>query len=147
MLYVVTIIRVPRDAPEGEQYGAVWAEMRSTDSDRGAKSSVTEVNRVGIRIYLSVGPGNGKPADFTITWFTAARDADGRPQLGVLVTNTGGRALDVMGDLTLGQAPGGISAGPFSVQKATTIAPGEAQNVVFSLPVELPTGLGLQRPA
>lgn len=136
---VVTTIRVPDDAAEGEQYGAVWAEMRSTN-DEAAKGSVIEVNRVGIRIYLSVGPGNGKPADFTITSLTAARGSEGQAQLTALVTNTGGRALDISGNLTLNEGPSNLSAGPFSVQKATTIALGEAQKVVFLLPAEIPNG-------
>lgn len=136
---VLTTIRVPNDAPEGEQYGAIWAEMRST-TDETSKGGITQVNRVGIRIYLSVGPGNGKPADFSIASLTAVRDSEGKPQLSATVTNTGGRALDILGDLTLNGGPGGLSAGPFSVQKASTIAPGKAQNVVFSLPVEIPNG-------
>lgn len=136
---VVTTIRVPGDAPEGEQYGAVWAEMRSTD-DEAAKGSVIAVNRVGIRIYLSVGAGNGKPADFSITSLTASRDSTGKPELSALVTNSGGRALDILGNLTLTEGPGGLSAGPFNIQKASTIAPGEAQKVVFLLPAEIPNG-------
>lgn len=136
---VATTIQVPNDAPEGEHYGAVWAEMRST-TEEPSKGSITQVNRVGIRIYLSVGPGNGKPADFSIGSLTAARDSTGKPQLTASVTNTGGRALDILGDLTLNQGPGGLSAGPFSIQKASTMAPGEVQKVVFLLPAEIPNG-------
>lgn len=136
---VMTTIRVPNDAPESEQYGAVWAEMRST-TDETSKGGITQVNRVGIRIYLSVGPGNGKPADFSIASLTANRDGEGKPQLSATVTNTGGRALDILGDLTLNGGPGGLSAGPFSIRKASTIAPGEVQNVVFPVPAEIPIG-------
>ncbi|WP_251040158.1 hypothetical protein [Arthrobacter sp. ISL-72] len=133
---VLVTIKVPADAAEGEQYGAVWAEVRSA-ADKGA---VVQANRVGIRIYLSVGPGNGKPADFTITSLTPARDSTGHPQLSALVTNTGGRALDVSGELSLTAGPGGLSAGPFAVQQAITIAPGKEQNVTLTLPRELPNG-------
>lgn len=136
---VATTIQVPNDAPEGEHYGAVWAEMRST-TDESSKGSIPQVNRVGIRIYLSVGPGNGKAADFSITSLTAARDDKGKPQLTASVTNTGGRALDILGDLTLKEGPGGLSAGPFNIEKASTIAPGEVQEVVFLLPAEIPNG-------
>ncbi|MFF1382186.1 hypothetical protein ACFVWT_01335 [Arthrobacter sp. NPDC058288] len=133
---VPVTIKVPSDAPESEQYGAVWAEVRSAAGQGG----VVQANRVGIRVYLSVGPGNGKPADFTITSLTPSRDEQGNPQLSALVTNTGGRALDVTGDLRLAAGPGGLSAGPFGIQNATTIAPGKAQNVIFTLPSELPDG-------
>lgn len=136
---VVMTIKVPSDAPEGEQYGAVWAEMRSADDD-DATGTILEVNRVGIRVYLSVGPGNGKPADFTISSFTATRDSKDNPQLSARVTNTGGRAVDVVGDLTLNEGPSDLSAGPFSVDEASTIAPGEAQEVRFVLPPEIPLG-------
>lgn len=51
---VTVTVTVPRDAGDGERYGIVWAEVRSPATSSGA---VTVVNRVGIRIYLSVGAG------------------------------------------------------------------------------------------
>lgn len=133
---VPVTIKVPSDAPESEQYGAVWAEVRSAAD----KAGVVQANRVGIRIYLSVGPGNGRPADFSITSLSPSRDQQGNPQLSALVTNTGGRALDVTGDLRLTAGSGGLSAGPFGIQNAMTIAPGTSRNVIFTLPQELPNG-------
>lgn len=133
---VMVTIAVPTDAPEGEQYGAIWAEMRSPANEGG----VVQANRVGIRVYLSVGPGNGPPADFTITSLTPSRSQSGDPQLSAVVTNTGGRALDITGNLGLSAGPGGLSAGPFAVESATAVAPGKTQNVTFTLPQELPNG-------
>jgi hypothetical protein len=133
---ILVTIKVPADAAEGEQYGAIWAEVRSSANQGG----VVQANRVGIRIYLSVGPGNGKPADFTITSLTPGRDAAGNPQLSALVTNTGGRALDVAGELSLTAGPGGLSAWPFAVQKADTDAPGKIQDFTHNHPRELPNG-------
>lgn len=133
---VMVSIKVPADAAEGEQYGAIWAEVRSPADNGG----VVQASRVGVRIYLSVGPGNGKPADFTITSVTAGRSKDGHPELSALVTNSGGRALDITGELSLTGGPGGLSAGPFSVPKATTVAPGNTQTVVFTPPDVLPNG-------
>lgn len=130
-------ITVPADAPESEQYGAVWAEVRSPGT---SGSNIIQAARVGIRIYLSVGPGNGKPADFTITSLTAARDTEGKPQISALVTNTGGRAIDVTGELSLQNGPAGVSAGPFPAQNSTTIAPGGTGSVIFTLARELPDG-------
>lgn len=129
-------ITVPTDASEGERYGAFWAEMRSTDAAGG----VTTANRVGIRIYLSVGPGNGRAPDFTVTSIAAGRDAEGKPYVNALVTNSGGRALDVSGGLRLGGGPGGLSAGPFELTKPATLAPGDARTITFPVPREIPSG-------
>ena len=134
---VMVTIEVPADAAEDEQYGVVWAEVRSAPAEG---TNVVQASRVGVRIYLSVGPGNGKPADFNIKSLTPARDADGNPQVTAKVTNTGGRAVDITGDLKLSEGPGGLSAGPFPLQQAATIAPGASQNVIFTLDAELPNG-------
>ena len=53
-------------------------------------------------------------ADFAIGAVTASRGQGGNPQLSAQVANTGGRALDITGELRL---TGGLSAGPFSPQK------------------------------
>lgn len=50
-------IEVPRDASRGERYAAVWAEMTTKPGSGG----ITQISRVGIRIYLSVGPGGAPP--------------------------------------------------------------------------------------
>jgi hypothetical protein len=134
---VMVTIDVPADASEAEQYAAVWAEIRSAPAEG---TNVVQASRVGIRIYLSVGPGNGAPADFRITSLTAARDAQGNPQVSAVVTNTGGRALDITGELTLSKGPGGISAGPFGAQKALTLVPGRDGTVVTTLDPALPNG-------
>ena len=48
-------IRVPEDAPLGEHYGVVWAELPRSNSG--------VVNRVGVRIYLTVTePSDSKPS-------------------------------------------------------------------------------------
>ena len=100
-------IAVPIDAAPGERYAVVWAETRSTPSEGG----ITQVNRVGIRIYLAIGAGGPPAADFTIDSLTAIRSADGRPMVVATVHNTGGRALDMSGTLELSAGPGGLSAG------------------------------------
>lgn len=134
---VMVTITVPLDAPESEQYAAVWAEVRSAPAEG---TNIIQASRVGIRIYLSVGPGNGAPTNFSITSLSAARDVNGNPTLTTLVTNTGGRAIDITGELTLADGPAGLSAGPFPAQQSTTVAPGGQQNVVFTLDAGLPNG-------
>ena len=130
-------ITVPRDAAPGEQYGVVWAEARSAPIAGGG---VTQVSRVGIRLYLSVGPGGPPAADFTIDSLTAKRSPDGRPTVLASVHNTGGRALDMNGTLRLSAGPGGLSAGPFPATLGTTLAIGDTEPVTIALDKRLPAG-------
>lgn len=133
---VAVSIEVPGDAPEGEQYAAVWAEVRSASGE----GNIVHASRVGIRIYLSVGAGNGPPSDFSIDALTASRGSDGTPQVSAAITNTGGRALDISGEVILEDGPGGISTGPSAAQQATTIPPGGAGTVAIIFNSELPDG-------
>lgn len=130
-------IAVPPDAAPGEQYGVVWAEARSEPADQGG---VVQVSRVGIRLYLSVGPGGPPAADFTIDSLTAERAPDGTPMVLATVHNTGGRALDMNGTLQLLAGPGGLSAGPFPATLGSTLAVGATEPVVIALDPQLPAG-------
>ncbi len=130
------MITVPDDAAPGERYGVVWAEVRTAPSVGG----VTQVSRVGIRIYLSVGPGGAPAADFTIDSLTAVRSADGRPTVVATVHNSGGRALDMSGGLRLSDGPGGVSAGPFPATLGTSLAIGATEAVTVTLDKQLPAG-------
>jgi hypothetical protein len=135
-LTATVTIAVPRDAAPGEQYGVVWAEARSAPTAAG----VTEVNRVGIRLYVSVGPGGAPPANFAIESLTAQRSAQGRPLVVAAVHNTGGRALDLSGSLDLSAGPGGLSAGPFPATLGVTLAVGDTEPVTIALDEQLPAG-------
>jgi hypothetical protein len=130
-------IRVPRNAPPGEQYGVVWASDRGQDP---AHKNISLVNRVGIRIYLSVGPGNPPASNFTMASPTTTRNASGRAQVTVQVHNTGGRALTLSGTLSLTGGPGGLRAGPFLLTTGAVIAPGQSAPVVFTLSPHIPDG-------
>ena len=127
-------IAVPADAAPGEQYALIWAEAQSA-SDSG----VVAVNRVGIRVYLSVGAGGAPSADFTVDSLAAGR-ADGQPLVIAPVHNTGGRALDLPGTLELSDGPGGLNAGPFAVNLNTTVAVGGTEPVTAELDKEIPDG-------
>lgn len=129
-------ISVPADAPPGEQYGVVWAEVSSAP----VAGSITQVSRVGVRQYVSVGPGNAPAADFTIDSLAADRSPEGLPVVQASVQNTGGRALDINGTLSLTGGPSGLSAGPFPAQLGNTLAPGDVQEVTFALGKDLPAG-------
>ncbi|MET0523716.1 MAG: hypothetical protein ABWZ91_02875 [Nocardioides sp.] len=127
-------IDVPADAAPGERYAVLWAQ---TTSGHG---SVTQVSRVGIRVYLSVGPGGEPASAFEIESLTAARDRSGAPMVAAKIHNTGGRALDLVGQLTLTDGPGGLSAGPFPVTLGTTLGPRQTEPVTVELDRQLPDG-------
>ena len=129
-------IRVPGDAAPGERYGVVLAEAPPQGGDGLAQVAP----RVGIRIYLSVGDGNEPASDFVIDSLQAGREEDGTPVVLARVENTGGRALDMRGELRLEEGPGGLSAGPFPAQLGTTIAPGDTSPVRIPLDPEIPNG-------
>jgi hypothetical protein len=131
-------VAVPSDASAGERYGVVWAEVRAGAAD-GA--GITNVSRVGIRLYISVGPGGPPAAAFAIEVLTAQRSAEGVPSITATVHNTGGRALDMSGNLQLEAGPAGLRAGPFPATLGTTLAIGASEPVRVVLDEALPAGL------
>lgn len=131
----VVSVAVPRDAADGERYGAVFAELPASPG-----TAVRVASRVGIRMYLDVAEGGVPASDFTIDTMTASRNAAGAPVVQAQVANTGGRALDMSGSLTLSGGPGGLSAGPFPVQLGTTLGVGQKQPVTVVLDKALPAG-------
>jgi hypothetical protein len=130
-------IAVPRNAPPGEQYGVVWAETRSPAPAGGG---ITQVSRVGIRLYLSIGPGGAPASKFTIDSLTGKRSPDGQPEVVASVHNSGGRALDMSGTLQLSAGPGGLSAGPFAANLGTTLAIGATEPITIMLDKQIPDG-------
>ncbi len=120
---VTARIAVPRNASSGERYAGIWAQTATAYARH--RQDVLEVSRVGIRVYLAVGKGGPPAANFAITSLTARRQSGGQPVVTAQVRDTGGRALDLSGELTLAQGHGGLSAGPFPARLGTTIAPGQ----------------------
>ncbi len=129
-------IRVPDDAAEGERYAAVLAELPGRPQPG---SQVTLNARVGIRVYLSVGPGGEPVSDFEVSTLTPQRLQDGTPGVTAQVTNTGGRALDLSGQLELTGGPGGLRAGPFPVD-VRTLGIDQTGDVLVRLDQALPAG-------
>jgi hypothetical protein len=132
-------IRVPKIATKGEQYGVIWVQQSSHTRMRNG-FEITEINRVGIRIYLAVGKGGVPPTRWTISSIIGHHSKMGRQFLTAMVDNTGGRAVDLSGTLWLSNGPGGTSAGPFQLQQIVTLAPGQSMPVTFVVPRKLPVG-------
>lgn len=128
-------ISVPTDAEDGERYGAVLAEARPSSAE-----GVAVASRVGIRVYLSVGEGAEPVVDFVVGALTASREEDGRPVVRASIENTGGRAVDLRGELLLEDGPGGLSAGPFPADVGTTLGPGDEGEVRIPLDPSIPEG-------
>ena len=129
-------VTVPANATSGERYAVVWAQPPESTNSGG----VSVINRVGIRVYLSVGNGPSPTIDFTINSLTAARNASGIPYVSAQVRNMGGRALDLSGTLALTDGPGGTSAGPFPAKLGTTLGIGQTEPVTVPLDRNIPSG-------
>lgn len=130
-------IRVPKSAWHGERYAVIWAqEIAKPDHTH----NLGLINRVGIRIYLDVGAGGEPPSDFRIERLTPMRDAAGKPQIIAQVHNTGGRALDMSGALSLREGPGGLKAGPFPATTGVTLLPDHTAPVSVLLDKRIPAG-------
>jgi hypothetical protein len=129
-------VAVPASAPAGEYYGAVIVERPAPTSGGGARIAT----RAAVAVYLSVGAGGEPRSDFSVTTLTASRDADGAPVVRAEISNTGGRALSVSGDLRLSEGPGGLSAGPFPAKLGTVVGIGQSVPVTVLLDKALPNG-------
>jgi hypothetical protein len=129
-------ISVPAGAAGGERYGVVWAELPGATGASG----ITLVNRVGIRMYLSVGGASEPATDFKLDSFAASLSPDGRPGVAITACNEGGRAVDLEGDVNLSGGPGDTSAGPFRSAGATTLGPSQCGTVAIALEPGLPRG-------
>ncbi|MEU8219617.1 hypothetical protein AB0C47_28070 [Micromonospora taraxaci] len=128
-------IAVPRKASKGERYAAIWAQVTSAKERTG---NVTQIHRVGIRVYLDVGPGGEPPTDFRIDGLAAEPGIGEFPVVTANVTNTGQRALDMTGTLSLSKQA--VRAGPFKVTNGVTILPGQSGQVRIEVNQALPAG-------
>ncbi|MER5460339.1 peptidase [Streptomyces sp. NPDC002668] len=131
-------LTVPRTAQFGERYAVVWAESQALPD---ARHNVGSIHRVGVRVYLDVGPGGDPLADFVIQKMMGARDEQGRPSVTAVVHSLGRRAMDVTsGQLTLTGGPGGVTAGPFRIPPGTTFAGYQTGTITIPLESRLPDG-------
>ena len=131
------VIKVPAGASSGERYAVIWAEVSGPAKPTGG---VRIVNRVGVRMYISIGFGRTAGPSFAIGALTAERSETGRPLVVATVKNDGGTTLAIEGTLTLSKGPGGIRAGPFQVKLDDAIAPGNSNPATVRLDQRLPNG-------
>jgi hypothetical protein len=132
-------VKVPRGATRGEHYGVIWVQQ-TAKSGKHSGFGLTEISRVGIRVYLAVGRGGFPPASFDIDSITGRRLPSSQLVITARVANTGGRAIDLNGSARLTGGPGNTSSGPFPARKIVTLAPGQSWNVTFAAPKSLPSG-------
>jgi hypothetical protein len=130
-------LRVPKDASSGEKYAVVWAQVSSASS---AHRGLLLVNRVGIRMYVSIGLGGTPPPSFTVGRLAAKRSATGAPLIVVTVQNSGEGPLDISGGLTLSDGPGGMRGGPYPVTLGPALAPGQSELATAVLSKQVPDG-------
>ena len=135
-LDTITVI-VPEDAPAGPQYGVLWAQVSARPTGAGG---LTLVNRVGVRMYLSVGPGGAPTSNFAIGSLRAGHSATGKSLVISTVRNSGHSTLDLSGDLTLSDGPDGLRAGPIAATLGAVLAPGVSEPVTVGLTSGLPRG-------
>lgn len=133
-------VSVPLGATRGEHYGVVWVQQTAKARAHDGESGVTEVSRVGVRLYVAVGRGGAPPSSFDITSVTGHLTHAGQPIIVAHVNNTGGRAIDLNGSARLTNGPGGTNSGPLRAQRIITLAPGQSWNLTFAAPKSLPKG-------
>ena len=126
-------IRVPRGATRGEHYSVIWVQQAAS-ATMSRDFRITEVSRVGVRMYLAVGHGGAPPTSFAITSITVHRPAGGQQVIVADVNNTGGRAVDLGGSIALAGGPGNTASTPFPAQRIVTLAPGQSGNMTFAPP-------------
>ncbi|MGW0431949.1 hypothetical protein ACWDV4_05310 [Micromonospora sp. NPDC003197] len=132
-------IRLEHDtlALEAGRHARTWVAI---DVPKLAPSAnVRNVGRVGIRICLSIGPGGEPASDFEIDQFTGERTPDGTPVVTARVRNTGARALDLGGTLSLSDGPDRLSAGSVDV-KLDTLGIGATTTLRVPLDPRIPDG-------
>lgn len=133
-------VAIPADAAPGEQYAAVWVQVGGDTGD-----AIQVVNRVGVRMYVSVGGDNAATSAFVVDTLTASRDDDGNAVVTAMLHNTGGRALDASAALGLTAVGGTLTAGPYTAEQGATIAPGESAPIEVVVTDDLAAGPWLAR--
>jgi hypothetical protein len=132
---VTVRVSVPKGATSGERYAVVWAQV----SARTSSGDVQLTNRVGIRVYLSVGSVQ-RADDLRIGTVTARRAPNGAPYVEAWVLNESFETVRIVGSVSLRDGPGGLRAGPVSIVPMTALPPGDAGRLDTYFERGLPRG-------
>jgi hypothetical protein len=130
-------ISIPPGTSSGDRTAVVWAEVDAAHTGSGG---ITLVNRVCVRLYVSVGAGGPVSSDFVIGPIAATRSGAGIPSVGAVVSNPTEGAFDVSGTLTLSDGPGGLGAGPFAVTARSVLSPGASAPITVPFRRTIPRG-------
>ncbi len=71
-------IEIPAAASAGERYAVIWASL--TPASPNPADNVRQIHRVGVRVYLNIGPGGEPASDFDVGELVPARDRSGCPR-------------------------------------------------------------------
>jgi hypothetical protein len=129
-------VTVPKRTTSGERYAVVWAQVSARTPSSGG---VRLTNRVGIRVYLSVGSAQ-LADDFRIGTVSARRAVNGTPYVEAWVLNESSATVRIVGSVTLRERPGGLRDGPVSMVPLSALPPGDAGQVAAYFDRGLPRG-------
>jgi hypothetical protein len=118
---------------QGERYAVVWAAVEAPGA-----GPVRLVNRVGMRMYLTV--GGAAPSRYTVSRPKGGRSRMGTPLVTTTIHNSGTRTLSLAGSITLIHGPGGLRIGPITVRLARPLAPGATRTLSLPMTKQLPRG-------
>jgi len=130
-------VKVPKSAPSGARFAVVWASVSAAPR---SGAGITLVSRVGVRMYVTIGPGGSAPSKFTLASLATARSSSGDALVVTEIHNTGANTLDLTGVLTLTNGPGGLTAGPFHATMGSLLSPGSSEPITVRLPPNFPRG-------
>lgn len=130
-------IAIPAKASSKERYAVIWAQV---SAPAPAGGGMTLVNRVGIRMYVTVGPGGTPAPNFVIGPLAGKRSTTGSLLVMATVHDIGRGTLGVHGSLMLTRGPGGVSAGPYPATMTRRLTADESAPVTVGLDGRLPRG-------
>jgi hypothetical protein len=128
---------VPQSASSGNRNAVVWVAMSASPT---GGQGITLVSRVGVRMYVAVGPGGAPRSDFSLGPLTTQRSPSGKSLVVAEIHNSGKSTLDLSGNLMLAKGPDGLNAGPFVANLGPILSGGASEQVIVALNADLPRG-------
>jgi hypothetical protein len=130
-------IHVPRNASQGNRNAVLWAAMSASPT---AGQGITLISRVGVRMYLAIGPGGALQSRFSLGPLSTQRSASGKSLVIAEIHNSGKSTLNLNGDLVLAKGPDALNAGPFAATLGAILPAGASEQVTVVLDSNIPRG-------